>query len=160
MERVFLTPLKLVPLEPVQGSISHGVRFNLGGIVELVGYDLEDGVVEQGEDLHLTLYWRATEEVEGNYTVFTHLIDSRGRLWAGWDSQPVEGWYPTPQWEVGEVVRDEYHIPVNDQAPAGSYQIEVGMYDPTTGERLPLLDRRGNVVDTKILLPSNIQIGP
>jgi hypothetical protein len=160
MERVFLTPLKLIPLEPVPRSISHRVRFNLGGIVELVGYDLEDGVVEQGEDLHLTLYWRATEEVVGNYTVFTHLIDSRGRLWGGWDSEPVEGWYPTPEWEVGEVVRDEYHIPVNDQAPAGSYQIEVGMYTSTTGQRLPLLDRRGNVVDTRILLPSNIQIGP
>ena len=46
---------------------------------------------------------------------------------------PVEGFYPTSGWEVGEIVRDDYLITV----PEGSQpkSIRVGMYrfDPDEG---------------------------
>ena len=43
-------------------------------------------------------------------------------------------------WRSGEVIIDSYAISVHDAAPAGRYQIEIGMYDAVTGERLSLID--------------------
>jgi len=38
----------------------------------------------------------------------------------------------------GEILTDEYEIVVNPEAPPGEYVIEIGMYDASTGERLPI----------------------
>jgi hypothetical protein len=35
---------------------------------------------------------------------------------------------------------DEYAIPLQPDAPRGLYQIEIGLYDPISGVRLPLLN--------------------
>ena len=150
--RVFLTPLKLSSPEPIERGIKHRVRFNLGNIIELVGYDLKDATVRGGENLHLTLYWRATGEIENDYTVFTHLIDEESRIWGQKDSQPLDGYYPTSLWEKGELIKDEYELVLNPKAPAGGYWLEVGMYLLSTGERLPLLDEAGQLKDSRILL--------
>jgi len=38
------------------------------------------------------------------------------------------------------------------QASAGRYALEIGLYDPATGERLPLLDGQGrNLADHLVL---------
>ncbi|RLC68815.1 MAG: hypothetical protein DRI52_09475 [Chloroflexi bacterium] len=89
-----------------------------------------------------------------SYTVFTHLLDGQGQVWGQKDNPPMEGRYPTTLWVAGEVVSDEYAVPVRDDAPAGEYTIEVGMYRLETGERLPILDGEGQVMGDRVLLGS------
>jgi hypothetical protein len=55
----------------------------------------------------------------------------------------VRGTYPTTGRVEGEVITDEYEIAVKSDAPPGDYQIEVGMYDAATGQRLPAFDEGG-----------------
>ena len=93
--------------------------------------------------MDLTLYWQALEEMEESYSVFTHLLGpyneaTGGPLWGQDDSLPLRGSYPTTRWEEGEIVVDFYHLPVSPEAPAGEYEIEIGMYLLSTLERLPV----------------------
>ena len=60
-------------------------------------------------------------------------------------------------WEPGEVVVDPYALTVQDGAPPGTYVIEVGMYDPATVQRLPVLDPAGEMGDRVLL--GNVVIG-
>ena len=60
------------------------------------------------------------------------------------------------RWSAGDAVADE--IPLSlEQAPPGSYRMTVGVYDPATGERLPAMDRTGQVqADAQMLLPEDV----
>jgi len=131
--------------------IQHSLSVNLGGQVEFLGCDLTDHVAA-GDTLHLTLYWRALAGMETSYKVFTHLLGDDGRIWGQKDDFPGQGALLTIGWVEGEVVVDEYEIIVDPWALAGDYQLEIGMYDPVSGARLPIIDEKGEIQDDRILL--------
>ncbi len=138
-------------------SPAHPLAVNLGDQVTLLGYDLESEAKAGGE-LHLVLYWQAQKEMSTSYTVFTHLLDEGGRIWGQKDNPPQGGNYPTTGWLEGEVVRDEYEIPVSPDAPFGSYLLEVGIYQAETGERLPAFDEEGNRLEGDRVILATIRI--
>ena len=131
----------------------------LGGEVELVGYDL-GGVarVVPGENLHLRLVWRAPRRIGRHYTVFTHLVDSQGHIWAQHDTLPGRE-YSTLFWAPGEVVVDEYTLQVDPGAPAGTYRIEVGLYQALTGARAAVLDAQSRPAGDHVTL-GPVQVAP
>jgi len=119
--------------------------------VRLLGYNIESGL-RPGDGIHLTLFWQALAEMDKDYTVFTHLTGEEGRIWGQKDNPPVDGFYPTTQWEKGEIVRDQYDLNISLDAPPGEYWIEVGMYLAETGERLPVFGDGKPVVGDRVLL--------
>ena len=133
----------------------------LGEGVALLGYDLATTQLSPREELELTLYWQAQEEMFTSYTVFVHLLDNAQRIWGQRDSLPGEGAWPTTSWVEGEVLADHYTFRVGQNALPGEYRLEVGMYDATTGERLAVVDAQGKrlwgdrvVLDTPITVCS------
>jgi len=119
------------------GDVPGGEEVSLGGLITLLGYDVN---LDQKEgSLRLTLYWRADEEIAEDYSVFIHITEksqmaSQEDILVQADSlHPVYGFYPTTRWQPGEVVRDDYLIPL----PVGSEPLmaKVGMYtqDSETG---------------------------
>jgi hypothetical protein len=104
-----------------------------------LGYDLHSEELQAGEAVHLTLYWRALDEMEASYTVFVHLINKENHIWGQRDSVPGNGTLPTTGWVKGEVIADEYKFTVRPDAPPGEYLIEIGIYDAQTSRRLPVL---------------------
>ena len=148
-ERLFAVP-----------EISFPLRADIAHRAALLGYDLDRTSVEPGGVLQLTLYWQALARMETSYTVFTHLLDAEGRVRGQKDSMPCGGACPTTGWLEGEVIVDRYEIAVDPDAPAGEYQIEVGMYDPQTLRRLPAFDEAGKrLADDRILLGRTIIVG-
>jgi hypothetical protein len=163
-ERVSLTSLEVQATERVftapETQYPSGANFR--DLVTLIGADLDKATVGPGETLHLTLYWQARTSMVKSYTVFTHLLDANSRVWAHQDGIPASGARPTTGWVPGEVVRDEYQLAVDPQAPPGDYVIEVGLYD--AGDpvlpRLPVLsevegpvsDEAGQPIDDRVLL--------
>jgi hypothetical protein len=121
--------------------IQHRFSANLGGQTELLGYDLDSDQLQACEAVHLTLYWRALDEMEVSYTVFVHLINKEDRIWGQRDSVPGNGTLPTTGWVKGEVIADEYEFTIRPDAPPGEYLIEIGLYDAQTGQRLPVLSK-------------------
>jgi hypothetical protein len=51
----------------------------------------------------------------------------------------LNGYYPTYLWGAGEVFDDEYVLIVPEGLADGRYPIQIGLYDPHSGVRLPLL---------------------
>ena len=104
-----------------------------------------------GEPLYLTLYWQATQPVEHRYKVFTHVLGevfnarNESFIWGQQDNEPASNTRPTSTWRPGEVIVDSYAIALEGQAPEGQYTVEIGLYDPATQLRLPVLDKQGNV---------------
>jgi hypothetical protein len=116
---------------------------HLGEQIQLLGYDLAERQLTADKPLEVTLYWRAAELPDGDYTVFTQLLGPDGKLWAQRDNQPQNGSFPTSTWPLNDVIVDRYRLKLAEGAPQGSYQLLVGMYNLATGERLPARDARG-----------------
>jgi 4-amino-4-deoxy-L-arabinose transferase-like glycosyltransferase len=153
-ENLVLGPVEVPRRAPPPASaldMDHPLEVDLGGKVRLLGYSIQSGF-RPGDNIHLTLFWQALAKMDQSYTVFTHLVDGESRLWGQKDNPPVDGFYPTSQWEEGEIVRDQYDIPISPDAPPDEYQIEVGMYLRETGERLLVFDDKGQILGDKIHL--------
>ena len=67
------------------------------------------------------------------------------------DREPLAGEAPTTGWLANEVIADPVELPV-DERLATVTRIAVGLYDPATGERLPLVDVAGQVKDTQFVI--------
>jgi len=148
---------KLATLSETELDIEHPLKVDLGDKVRLLGYNMKDGFFRPGDNIHLTLFWQCLEEMEQDYTIFTHLIDEQDTIWGQKDNPPVDGFYPTNQWEIGEIVRDQYDIPISPEAPPSEYQLEVGMYLGETGERLSVF-QGGQEIGNRVLLAPEITV--
>ena len=126
----------LMAAETSFGTAAQDAQF--GDSVRLVGYDLATADAGPGGSLQLTLYWEILEPFGKDYTVFTHLLDGEGQLVGQRDNPPVRGMYPTTWFGRGEIVRDEYDIPIGEGVVSGSYTLQIGWYDPVSGVRLAL----------------------
>jgi len=131
---------------------------SLGRLVRLVGYGLSANSVRPGDSFTLVLYWQALAPIDKSYTVFAHLLDSENQVRAQKDSPPLGGARPTIGWVPGEFIIDEYELVVEVDVPLGEYLLEVGMYEASTGERLPAMDVEGRVWDNRLVLPTKIQV--
>jgi len=109
-----------------------------GQVGRLMGYDLAvpSGGIQPGAAISLTLYWQASAATDHPYTVFVHLVDGAGAIQGYGDGEPGSGSLPTTSWLAGEYLTDSHQINVNSAAPQGAYRLRLGLYDPTTGQRL------------------------
>ncbi len=58
---------------------------------------------------------------------------------SGWDSQPLNGLYPTNLWSPGESISDTFLLPLPAGGlPSGTYRLVTGFYELDTGQRLPV----------------------
>ncbi len=101
----------------------------MGPEITLWGYRLAR---RSGNMLDLTLFWKVNTRPAQDYSVFVHVSDKDqisgpDDIVAQADrSAPVYGWYPTSQWQVGEVVREDYGLAIPDGKTLRSALI--GMY--------------------------------
>ena len=150
---------------PRPPQMAQPVGADLGGVARLEGYTLRvqgqrapAAAIHAGDTLELTLYWRAPAKIEARYTVFTHLLGAAynpatsGPVWAQHDAEPQDGGLPTTQWFPGEMVPDRHLLAIDAQAPAGGYELEVGLYDTMTGARLPVAAANGQAAGDRVLL--------
>jgi len=138
------------PLIRRETDISFEDKFRLRGC------DLRQRTFAPGEKLELTLYWQGVEYANYfgvDYSVFVHLVDQAGRLWAQADGYPVGGMYPTSHWRSTDVVipdRREIRLPV--EMPSGRYRLDVGMYTLSDLQRLSVWDEEGIAVGDRVAL--------
>lgn len=147
-EDVLLTSLQVEHRERLFEipAIGHPMRVRVGEEIEFLGYDLPQSSVHAGGTLPFTLYWRALRPIDRAYTVFTHLLDGQEIVRGQKDSVPAGGQRPTTSWAAGEVIVDPYEMPVDADAPPGPHRVEIGLYDPTTGERPPMTRKDGSPI--------------
>jgi len=117
-----------------------------------------DTELRPGDWLRFSLTWRAQSPIRQDLTVFTQLVGPDGKIWGQQDNPPAGGWYPTPVWQPGELVQDNFALHVDPLAPPGSYQLIVGLYDSQSIERLPA--RTSDGIDTDHIAIDHINVQP
>jgi hypothetical protein len=140
-----------VPSGEAGTEIQHPLGLNLGEEIVLLGYSLADSQVGAGDVLQLTLFWQALGEMGERYKVFTHILDGRSHIVGQRDAEPGGGARPTTTWNEGEILPDNYGVLVLPAAPPGEHQLEIGMYNLETGERLAV-SRNGESLGDHIVL--------
>jgi hypothetical protein len=122
-------------------DVSLGVRLNanFGDQIVLLGYDLPHSTVVAGERLDVVLYWQAQQQLSTSYSSMAQLIDSMGNVVSAQDNLHP-GQYPTVLWQPWGYVTDPHSIPVPIETPSGQYTLLVGLYDPDTWYRLPIMN--------------------
>ena len=113
--------------------------------IELDGFALTGGPLRPGRTVDLTLRWRASKEVisRPDYTVFVHIVSDDGKLVAQHDDPPASGYASTSSWRPGQVVYDDHAIAIPNDAATGLHLVQVGLYLPSNGKRVPLVDSSG-----------------
>jgi hypothetical protein len=105
-----------------------------------------------GEEVILTLYWRAGTAIETNYTVFTHLLGLEETVIVNADHAPPK---PTQGWVSDEIIADSVSFTLPETLPPGDYPIEVGLYNAADPEFTRLLLISG---ETRVILPQPLQV--
>jgi mannosyltransferase len=134
-------------------EMGHRLEVDLGDRIRLLGYSLGRETVPVGDVLPLTLHWQALAGIEERYKVFFHLLDAHEQVVAQRDAEPGGGARPTTTWEVGDALADHYGVLIPPDTTLGEYWIEVGMYNPVTGARLPV-SVKGHPTGDRVLLGS------
>lgn len=133
-----------------EARVPNPVHITFDQRAELVGYALPQTRVAPGAELPLTIFWRAREPLAEDFSVFIRLFDASDRIIARWDAFPGRGVYPTRVWQPGEIIADEYRLPIPRDARAGVGRIEAGLFRRVPLETLPARDPRGNLVTPTI----------
>ncbi|HEY2593859.1 MAG TPA: hypothetical protein VGK33_08155, partial [Chloroflexota bacterium] len=113
-----------------------------GSAMQLLAASLEPGEVSasgSGQKVTVKLRWRDGGPMPVAYKVFVHVLDASGQqVQAQRDAEPQDGKAPTTSWVTDEVLDDAYVVDLPAGLAAGTYPIEIGVYDPRTGDRLTL----------------------
>ncbi len=123
----------------------HAVGAVFGDVLELDGYDLQ---ASKGR-VKLVLYWKVLAKPTTRLKRFVHVIGADGKMLTQNDAllQHPER-LPFFAWMRGEYLVDRTVLEV---PASGGYSIEVGVYDPDTGKRLPVVLRDGKRAENDAL---------
>jgi hypothetical protein len=132
-------PLQEAGLGTIFGdpALAGGGINSSNGWIRLEGYAFSPETTPGGE-LLLALRWESLRPMQNNYQVFVHLLNANNEKLAQRDGQPVQWLRPTSTWQPGEKIIDRYGMILPDDLPVGTYDIAVGLYDPVSGQRLPI----------------------
>ncbi len=106
-----------------------------------------------GDVLAFSLFWRAEQPVEQDYTVFVQLLDAGGKLHLQLDRLPVGGFRPTSTWQPDEVIVDNYGLALPTDLAPGRYRLIAGLYLPASMERQMVTS------DDGVLLGDHVALG-
>ncbi|MEM8860156.1 MAG: hypothetical protein AAGD96_17635, partial [Chloroflexota bacterium] len=123
-DRIFELPhdMEIEPLRVQFDSVAHLRHFKP---------IINEGMFEIG------LVWQAKQPSTTNYTMFIHLKNENGVILGQLDRPPIK---QTGNWVSDEFIIDQVILDLPEGKTAS---IAIGLYDPTTGQRLPVLDSAG-----------------
>jgi hypothetical protein len=156
--RPAFAPPRLLP--PSEAATTVGdVGFTYGDTARLLGVALDRPSVAPGGMLAVRACWEALVPMDWDYTVFIHLVGREGARIAERHTYPGLGRFPTSRWPVGRAFCDVYRLQVEEWAPAPElYDLEIGLYDLPSGERLVVRDSSGAIV--AFPTPTQVRVAP
>jgi len=153
----FAPPLMLPPAEAA--ATVEGTELTFGDAARLLGIALDRPSVSPGDELAVRACWEATAPMDQDYTLFLHLVGREDARVAERYTYPGLGRFPTSLWPVGEAFCDLYRVRVEEWAPVPElYDLVIGLYDATTGERLPARHPDGTAAEFPVL--TQVRVAP
>ena len=112
----------------------------VNGTIRCVGVEIDPPIAQPGENVNLTIYWKAAAPISDKLVVFAHVLRADGSWAAGTDGEPAAGTRPTTSWNVDETIVDRRSIALPAGLAAGTYTLQAGFVpygDPN--HRLPVV---------------------
>lgn len=133
---------KFLPAPGDVQPVALPVRF--GGAASLLGFQIQGA--SPSRQMSVTTYWQAGDRPPAPLSMFVHAINADGQVVAQEDrlDAPVEDWRP------GDLIAQVHRLTLPEHS--GELWLEIGLYDRSSGERLPVLLLDGQRVDHRVLL--------
>ncbi len=135
-----------LPAKSERNAWVQDMDVSLGQNIRLTHIAVWNWEAPPGNVVQVRLHWETHRPLPSRYKVFLQLLAPGDRLIAQRDSEPVGGSRPTDTWKVGERIVDNYGLLIPLATPPGTYRLIGGMYDPVTGQRLPV-HQKNRVLD-------------
>ncbi|MCX7669960.1 MAG: hypothetical protein N2439_07805, partial [Anaerolineae bacterium] len=133
----------------------------------LRGYTVSSSDVRRGAEVRVDLYWQGEPTAARRLASFVHIRRSRpeqapspitgGDIWAQAEHSTPAGLLTT-EFLPGKLYKDEFRVRIPADMPPGEYFLEVGWFDPATGEQLDPLPETVKpplqILWRSVLLPS------
>jgi hypothetical protein len=142
------------------GEVPNPIHVELGGEMELVGYDLDRRALRPGEVATLTLYWRGQRLMETNYSISAQFVDEHGVKAAQKDAWPFDGGRPTSLWEPGTLIEEPRQLVIFDDALSGVYDVYVAVYPSDDPEALLVVTPPGGRLQSDHVVLTTIRVLP
>ena len=118
------------------------------GELELTAYGLCAPDVDWASGMRGVLEWRALRDVSRDLSIVSYVVGPDRRTWGQGDRWIVsEGQAPTGHWMQDDRVMSEMVADLTPGLAPGPYAIEVEVYDRETGERVPVHDADGVLLE-------------
>ena len=115
----------------------------------LRGYALSTHTARPGQQIIVTAYWQKGDEHESPLASFIHIRNSQpdwplnprsgNDMWAQAEHFEPGGRFTTDYWPP-QVYADLFFLTLPEDMPPGEYNVEIGWFDPKTGEQLDPVD--------------------
>jgi len=105
---------------------------DFGDQLHLRGFALEPRERE-ANTYSLHLFWQTLHSTATDYAAFVHVIGPNGQRYAQIDPR-----VPTSRLDAHRYITTDLPLQLPRDAPAGTYQLVLGVYDPASGQRLAL----------------------
>ncbi len=132
--------------QPAQSAAPLSALFD--SRIRFVGFETDGLEVSPADSVTLRLYWQPAVRLDRDYSFFVHLVDETGTPLGQGDLT-----HAAARYEVGEVICDEYRLPLLPTAKPGSYKLIAGVYItlPEGGwQRLTTSDGKDTVTLDKV----------
>jgi hypothetical protein len=149
------------PLRDAQAAaIPRRQDVTFGSTMRLLGHEPVDGSTQPDGQVKVTLYWEALRSTEEDHTVFVHVLGEHDLVVGQRDTFPGLGTLSTTWIDPGFRWADTYVVPI----PATAYapneaQIEVGVFNTRTGERMTAVDKTGEPLGDHVRF-GQVEIAP
>jgi hypothetical protein len=137
--------VRLVQYGVAEPPVTRLLNTTLGDSVRLVKVNTVESL-RPGQTLPAEFIWLPLKRPAADYHLFLQLLTAGGDLVAQHDSAPGGGYAPTSTWSPGTEVADRHGLSLPADLPPGKYRLIAGLYDPASGERLPV-GRGGDFVE-------------
>jgi len=113
----------VLPSEP---RPQHDIRLNLGGEIELLGYDSKE---EENGCLQLVLYWKAISQTKADINLFFYAVDRKNVVAETAETPVCYRIYPTTAWQKGQFIAEGKYLTFPYYLPEGRYTIMMVIFD-------------------------------
>jgi hypothetical protein len=124
------------PAQPIGAKVGA----NFGDVAELQNVTVNPGQGITGESVRVSMFFKVNNKIDRDYLIFVHVEDIEGRVDRLNVDHPPRA-KPTSQWQPGEMIRDDFDIPIPPGMPVKGLSVAMGFWDPKTDERLTIVNK-------------------
>ncbi len=134
---VYARAIQVPAGEPAQLQLQNQALVNFDGKIQLIGFSVLNAA-ERGKTLRITVALKDRVPLDQLYKIFVHVRGSDESIAAQDDRYPCDFTLNQADWKPGNIVLQDFEVPIPESISIGKYSIVLGLYDPDSGTRLPI----------------------